>query len=306
MINLERLKLRYDIMKKEMTTKEPWIALLNTIQDNLLRATLPRKIFGFILKKFLIFLGQSVKEENVSVELKKNKTELSNDGFTFLPKVSEEKIDAIVKYCSNAYLMNPWHPKEGTFLLKNRPFSTKTAKVIEPLKCPYIDDLVYDETVLKLMASIFKCKFVIDSVDIWWSFPTKEVAQEAENYHRDTDSTEFYKRFIYITDVDCESGPTTIIPKSHLKSGFFSGKRYLDNAVESSFKEKKVITGNAGTNFIANTLGLHKGQKPKKGIRLIVQFRYSLHGSSFRYRGQKILNQFSWVSKYIYRDYLGR
>jgi len=291
-------------MEKKKVKREFWIALINIMQDVWLRSLLRRQLFGSFLKKILWFRGHALKDINLSKQLMQHQAELESDGVTVMPIISQELLRRVIEHCSSATLVNPWRREEGAFKLSSRPSSTKTAHLLEPLKCPGVSELVYDENTLKIMAGIFKSKFVIDSVDIWWSFPTNEDAQEAENYHRDTDSTEFYKHFIYITDVGFDNGPTTIIPGSHLTKDFYSSKRFSDDEVESLYAGKKVMTGAAGTNFIANTLGLHKGQQPKSGVRLLMQFRFSLHGSSFRYRGSKHPFHAPWVSKYIYKDYL--
>ena len=54
-----------------------------------------------------------------------------------------------------------------------------------------------------------------------------------------------------------------------------------------AFAKAVALFREAGTNFLENTYGLHRGFKPKEKERLLFQVRYSIHGSSFRYREQK-------------------
>ena len=49
-----------------------------------------------------------------------------------------------------------------------------------------------------------------------------------------------------------------------------------------SLSAVREITGRAGDAFMEDTFGLHKGQLPRKGIRLLAQFRYSVTPSIFR------------------------
>ena len=291
-------------VKKKFKKREPLIALVNIFQDRVLRSYSARRGFAALIRWMLGLYGYTASGTQLADALRKHKVELERDGITVMPDLEPCMLNEVIEHCSTASLVNPWHREHGSFELATRPAGTKTAKLVEPLKCPWVRELVYDESVLSLMLAVFKCKYVIDSVDIWWSFPTFEDAQEAENYHRDTDSAEFFKRFIYITDVDSDSGPTTFVPGSHLTSDFYSGARFSDSDVESKYKGPLAITGPAGTNFIANTLGLHKGQKPKSGMRLLMQFRYSLHGSSFRNRELKLISSPTWVARYAYNDYL--
>ena len=117
-------------------------------------------------------------------------------------------------------------------------------------------------------------------------FPPNNKPFEAENFHRDRDSSQFLKWFVYLTNVDENSGPHEFVPDSLNSDLFTKGGRYQDSEIYSNFKTRKFI-GETGTNFLENTYGLHRGFKPKEKERLLFQVRYSIHGSSFRYREQK-------------------
>ncbi|MDA9741686.1 hypothetical protein N9U92_03425, partial [Prochlorococcus sp. AH-736-L15] len=156
---------------------------------------------------------------------------------------------------------------------------------------PEIQSLALNHDSLRLAASYFNCKCVIDSVDVWWSFPTDNDPFEAEKFHRDRDSSEFLKWFVYLTDVNQFNGPHEYALNSLNSNHFTKGGRYEDDSIYEFFSTKKFL-GSEGTNFLENTYGLHRGYKPQEGERLLFQVRYSIHGSSFRYREEKLKRLF--------------
>ena len=283
--------------------REPFLALINIFHDRYLNTIEMRVRFSSIFKVLLkIITGNSVASADEEI-LSWRKT-LESDGVCRLPPLSAAKCEIIENFSAQAKLYDPWQSDGTVFDLDTVPAGTRTARVVAPLECATVAELAYDKKILELMRTQFGSKFVIDAVDIWWSFPSDEVAFEAENFHRDTDALEFYKYFIYITDVDIGTGPTTLIKGSHRTSDFFSHERFSDDEISLAYPDREIMVGSKGTRFVANTVGLHKGQKPTDGKRLLLQVRYSLHGSSFRYRGSKHKLNYQWVKDYAYKDYL--
>ena len=97
-------------------------------------------------------------------------------------------------------MFDPWNEKLGFFTKKNKPPNITVARLANPANFPEIQNLALNIDVLRI-ASYFKCKCVIDSVDVWWSFLSENEPFEAENFHRDRDSSQFLKWFVYLTDV---------------------------------------------------------------------------------------------------------
>jgi hypothetical protein len=115
---------------------------------------------------------------------------------------------------------------------------------------------------------------------MWWSFPPEDDNYNSlYGFHYDIDALKFLKLFIYITDVDEDSGPHVIISKTHLKKSFFEkiNRRLKDDQVEKLFNKDQinVMTADKGCGFFEDTFAYHKGTTPKKP-RLILQMEYSL------------------------------
>jgi hypothetical protein len=62
----------------------------------------------------------------------------------------------------------------------------------------------------------------------------------------------------------------------------------------------RVCTGPAGTMIVADTLGLHRGGKPKTGTRLLVTFTYT-SGTPMVKRGIRLKGEPDWISSAIQR-----
>jgi hypothetical protein len=136
------------------------------------------------------------------------------------------------------------------------------------------------------------------SINIWWSFPGHEVGssdRDGQTFHRDKDYGRFCAAFIYLTDVDKDSGPHHYLEYSHdvkatervisarapalPAANLFNlpqDNYGLDPVYNELWKDHlKEIVGPAGTVFLANTYGLHRGRHPVARPRLMVWVRYS-------------------------------
>ena len=150
--------------------------------------------------------------------------------------------------------------------------------------CPHLLDVANHPRVLAAVEGVFGCKPTIGYMAAWWSVPTRDgVARHAENFHRDYDDINFIKLFIYLSDVDAESGPHEFIRGSHEAPELRRIRRYTDEEVLQTFGAERVVrfTGGKGTAFLENTMGLHRGLPVRTGKRLILQVVYSMLPMAF-------------------------
>lgn len=131
---------------------------------------------------------------------------------------------------------------------------------------------------------------VFDVMTMWWSAPTVDEqlqSRAAQLYHFDMDRLKFVKFFIYLTDVDTNTGPHCYVRGSHqrkpaalLKDARISDEEILEHYPTTELVE---LTGPAGTMLAVDTRGFHKGKPLVERDRLIfqIQFADSLFGQNY-------------------------
>ena len=131
---------------------------------------------------------------------------------------------------------------------------------------------------------------VFDVLAMWWSAPTVDhqlQSRAAQLYHFDMDRLKFVKFFVYLTDVDTQTGPHCYVRGSHtrkpaalLKDGRLTDDEILQHYSADDMQE---LIGPAGTMLAVDTRGLHKGKPLEARDRLIfqVQFADSLFGQNY-------------------------
>lgn len=106
-----------------------------------------------------------------------------------------------------------------------------------------------------------------------------ELDASAQLYHHDLQRLQFVKLFIYLTDVDAESGPHKLIRGTHRNRPdvLWADQRHADETVEAAgiMDDEITITGPAGTVFLVDTSAMHKGANPISNHRLMAQIQYS-------------------------------
>lgn len=207
---------------------------------------------------------------------------LQRDGIFMMPGFCDiATIERIKSHLVDATLNERFCERRRGFKINTVPPDVHVAEyeTSHLLTQPDILALLQHPYLLDVATSYLGCKPTISSLSVWWSFPTDGSAQEAENYHRDVDDWRFVKFFLYLTDVTDGAGPHRFIRTSHRSSKFLFIRRLEDKAVESRFKLEDclAITGKAGTAFLEDTFGLHKGQPPLDTKRLVLQIQYSIN-----------------------------
>ena len=123
--------------------------------------------------------------------------------------------------------------------------------------------------------------------------PAGEVPSDSQRWHRDPGFYKICKVFLYLNDVDKETGPFTYLAGSQpggrwgraAPHRFFGKGSYYppDGKVESEIKkigvpseDLKICTGEAGTVIFCDTMGLHKGGYATKKERVMTTAFYKL------------------------------
>lgn len=146
------------------------------------------------------------------------------------------------------------------------------------LACPGLLPMINAASVLSVIGAYLGCKPTLSSLGVRWSFPTSRARPTIQNFHRDVDDWRFLKLFVYLTDVDEGSGPHTYVRTSHRSAFATHAQGYdLDELARRFGPENiDVITGERGTTFLADTIGVHRGGGVATRPRLILQAQYSI------------------------------
>lgn len=154
---------------------------------------------------------------------------------------------------------------------------------------PVAARLAFDGTFAGIAEAYFRCRPIYDFAAMWWTtrFGAKDFSKAAQEFHFDMDRLNFLKFFVYLTDVDPQSGPHVFVAGSHKYKprSLRDPTRYDDGEVGSGYPPGAVrsICGERGTIFIADTSGIHKGMPVVSGHRLVfqVEFATGLFGQSY-------------------------
>ena len=225
----------------------------------------------FFIRKYKIYK---------SIDLEKKKKELNNNGYLEINSIfTDFELKETFKYLSTDHLLEPIYTNHKKFNLKQPPSGVKTGYIDTHLlvKSKYILKAANNPNLLNILKSYFGCSFKLDWVWAWWSFPSNELAGP-QLFHRDYESMNFLKVFVYLSDVDEFNGPHEYIIGSHKIDKLYKRERFSDQLINENFQKDKIFTikGKRGKTFIANTFGIHRGLQPKNKKRLVLVYLFSV------------------------------
>lgn len=158
-------------------------------------------------------------------------------------------------------------------------------------RVPELRAFVMDPILREIIGRYLGCSPVFDFATAWWSFPNPEGVADsgsAQLYHFDMDRVRWIKVFCYLTDVTLENGPHAFIAGSHnsVHQHAPHDGRYADVEVFQHYPRSAevLLTGPAGTVFLEDTLGFHKGVPVEKGRRGVFEFEYSINHYGYPHR----------------------
>jgi hypothetical protein len=234
---------------------------------------------------------------------------LDREGFVMLPELlTAQQIDEVKDFLRGQPCFDRWRKDQGSFVVEKAPESCHVADYLQPviLQCPHLFELANDPRVLAVVQRVLGCRPTLSQMNLWWSLAGHDNPEQAEFYHRDVDEWRFIKLFMYLTDVTETSGPHTFMRGTHRQPKLLPIRRYQDEEVHDAFGADKeiVFTGKAGTAFLENTFGFHKGRMPVTGTRLIFSAQYSLLPIGINsYEPSPMLEKNAGFDRYINRLY---
>ena len=144
--------------------------------------------------------------------------------------------------------------------------------------------LALDTKLLEIVSGYFGLWPCLHAVDAWLNYPTDAPPELSQLWHRDPGDLQLMKVFIYLTDVDEQSGPFTYIrgthpfgPENASAQALEARKRIADDRMARVFPPEswRICTGPAHTMILADTVGYHRGGKPIMGRRILITFTYT-------------------------------
>lgn len=205
--------------------------------------------------------------------LEKIKIEMPN----IIEKISlkgrkKSTFDASKLYCKNL----------GDFVNYTRTKQISHIKLVLSLtKASTLKNIILSDFFKNLTKDYLNSKDFIVNAVCYISNPLEKKIEESEQsdnaqmFHTDINYNKFFKAFIYLSDVTLSDGPHVFIPGSHKRkqNKHTIIKRYKDTELKDYLKPVKFL-GSAGTMFLEDTYGFHKGDTPSQNSRvaIVVEF----------------------------------
>ena len=264
-----------------------------------------------IIENF-IFKNNKNNYIQIDKDLIKKKNELKKNNFIFIQNIlKNDEIEYLQKKFKKEKNLIDVYTNNKNFSYEKKPVSAKMGYV--PTENIFSDEIVLkaanDKKLVSLLNNYFNCKYSLDWAWSWWSFKNKEKDHGPQNFHRDYESFNFIKVFVYLTDVmnDEDGCHEFVLGSSHINQ-FYKRERYKSSDIKSRFEDNiKKIFGKAGTTFIVDTFGIHRGVKPIAKDRLVLSLLYSVFPSN---RSPKIpplnFSELKHKDLYLKNKYLNR
>ena len=242
---------------------------------------------------------KKIKQYN-SYELKKNLyakglIDLDKKGFTSLFYIRRDKAKLMKNYviglnnhhCHKLGKINKKillkKSKENNNLYFKRLKSYSVSRITGSINLReknIVSEFLLSKQILDFAKNYLNTNKVSISASYFISLPAKidekEKINNAQYFHWDNDFKKFFKLYIYLSDVNPDSGPHIFIPHTHKKKLFQHKlhRPYNDRDIYNNYSEIKKFIGNAGTYFFVDSFGLHKGEVPKKNYRIMINAHY--------------------------------
>ena len=262
--------------------------------DEKLRNMIISAILNFQKEELKLPTFHRMRSDQTSV----NVNEMSELGYSQFSAISKTKIDDIKRYLLGKTLVPSYLTdvdERISLADAKRSLNVGYYHIDQVLNCPHIMEIANNPHLLAIVEEYLGVTPTLINPTIWWSFSGRNQEKDAQLFHFDNDDYRFCKLFIYLTDVDYNSGPHVFFAKTHrvdvikkirdassCNTAFFDDW-YLKTLRKSDKDALKILNmspkyfiGEAGAQFLVDTSGIHKGELPQNKDRLVCQFTYGV------------------------------
>jgi hypothetical protein len=230
---------------------------------------------------------------------------LSEDGRRALAQASDLVLDISRKSEVQAAIDGGSSGGSKTYLVHLIPFGHEFAADSPLLR------VALDPKLLEIVSQYLGMWPRLHAISAWLNFPSEDEPQRSQLWHRDPEDLKIIKVFIYLVDVDEDRGPFCYIPETH-PFGVGAGrvpkhaekKTVTDDEMRAAIPadDWMICTGPANTMVLADTVGYHRGGKPRKGNRILVTFTYT-SGTPLAKASQapQIIGKPNWITHAVQR-----
>jgi len=215
--------------------------------------------------------------------------EVRRDSHSLLPiRLDPEMCDSVVAHCLSLKCEPFPRPASAagdiTLDLKRPVAPMNFFELAQGIhRHPAVAALMNDPVLVALARNYLGCEPILDTCRIWASpalagaRPTTEITQL---FHYDASHPAFIKFFIYLTDVDSDTGPHCVVPATH-RPGIAGWKLRLgprrigDDAIERAYPgAARELVGPKGMVIAEDTRAFHKGKQPRRGCRFLLELYF--------------------------------
>tara|TARA_R110002050_G_scaffold109799_1_gene221303 strand:- start:19230 stop:20234 length:1005 start_codon:yes stop_codon:yes gene_type:complete len=248
------------------------------------------KIISLLTPKYNSIPPNGVLENLTDKEVEEVISNLNNTGYhVFKTQLSPKQIEELTNFATStpvSYL--EFDQKYITYSNEKVLFDEKNIvspryqfKNTELIKNQLIQDLAFDQSLLRIANEYLQTKPILDIISMWWSVPFNKAAEDraAQKFHFDMDRFKFMKFFFYLTDVDTNTGPHCYVKGSnkHIPKEVLIDRRIEDSEIKKAYPSENIVelTAPKGSIIAVDTRGFHKGKSLTKGKRLLLQLQFS-------------------------------
>lgn len=201
-----------------------------------------------------------------NVDIEKVADAIDDVGYAKLGSLPEAHVSKILKYCEENNQPEYWNPHKNFEV---------------------IDKISRNSTIVAVARKYLGAEPILWLTQLRWSFASdlskvprrKPGEYNFHDFHYDAHDFKSLTAFVYLTDVNLNSGPHLMISGSHRKKSLKDLARIslTDNLAKKIYPDQiRKILGKRGLVFVEDTSCYHKAAACKEGRRLLLSIDYVL------------------------------